>query len=110
MERLARGFAIGLVALAFLASAYLGSYMVLLDGHRKVWREQDRGDDNPSFSPPHYLFGGAAAESIFWPANRLDRVVRPHEWYRRPYGDHRRRLPADPETHTQDTPRITYQP
>ncbi|MFC1707923.1 hypothetical protein ACFL59_14090 [Planctomycetota bacterium] len=71
-KRQSSGSPLSIVAVALLAILlYCGAYVANLQG----WLSFDGGPRHAT-----YRIGGAFADSFFWPANQLDRLVRPDEW------------------------------
>jgi len=60
------------VLLLILPLLYVGSYLALVrPGITLTYSVRE---------PPHYRWGGRAAEFVFWPLEKLDRKVRPRIW------------------------------
>jgi hypothetical protein len=69
-----------LAALLLLFGAYMGSYYAMVDGYLPEHTSDYRGRFSPFVLRPTYRIGSEAVAVIFWPANQIDRLIRPRVW------------------------------
>ena len=70
------GIAAGVVAVALLFVAYMSGYCTEMLEHR----EFNLGFGNPTGVRPVYRTENLLVEGFFWPANQIDRQLRPRPW------------------------------
>ena len=69
------GILIGVIAL--LPLLYVGSYLLLVRPYAIMI---SHGPGTGSYDIRHYRYGGAYAETAYWPLEQLDRRIRPDQW------------------------------
>jgi hypothetical protein len=72
--------AVALASLLVLMGGYLGSYYALLVGS-----ELTLDTDNEFVRVPVYRSENRILYGVLWPANQIDRVIRPDHWRLRPF-------------------------
>jgi hypothetical protein len=64
--------AIVLAGILMMLGAYMGAYYAMLEERAFI--------GPPAQMRPEYRWQGRSVARFFWPANQLDRIVRPHAW------------------------------